>query len=164
MKGLILYYSHNNDLKALHQQCYLSKTGCEWVEGCPLSFPVSGDISHGKVWLRSGQRGSSLSFEIANQSSDQARLSSRLQKGVLLTHKAICKGSSPCRWGQCSSLTLLITHWGMERLGGCWGGVGVRERALSNDFREGKPKRKNVHSSLLSWAFANDNNLSSSYF
>lgn len=95
MKGLILYYSHNNDLKALHQQCYLSKTGCEWVEGCLLSFPVSGDISHGKVWLRSGQRGSSLSFEIANQSSDQARLSSRLQKGVLLTHRAICKRTQP---------------------------------------------------------------------
>lgn len=61
-KALILYYSHNNDLKALHQQRYLSKTGGERGEGCPLSLPVSVDISHGKVWLRSGLRGSSLSF------------------------------------------------------------------------------------------------------
>lgn len=61
---MILYYSHNNDLNALHQQCYLSKTGCEQGEGCPLSFPVSGDISHGKVWLRSVGGGPRCHFKL----------------------------------------------------------------------------------------------------
>lgn len=90
---MILYYSHNNDLNALHQQCYLSKTGCEQGEGCPLSVPVSGDICHGKVWLRSvGGGGSSLSFQIANQSWDQAVRSGRLQSAFLLTDWAICEG------------------------------------------------------------------------
>lgn len=41
----------------------------------------------------------------------------------------------------------------------------MEKRALSNDFRGHRRKgKKSVHSSLLSWALANDNNLSSSLF
>jgi len=42
--------------------------------------------------------------------------------------------------------------------------------ALSNDFRghskkkKKRKEKKTIHSSLLSWALANDNNLSSSLF
>lgn len=156
---------HTVMTSALHQQCYLSKTGCERGEGCLLSFPVSRDISHGKVWLRSRRRGSLLSFKIANQSPDQVLLLTRLHRGVPWTCRAIYGGFGPCRWGRLSGLTLLITQWGIG-----WGGGSEKERE-----REGKSlkqwllrgqtgKEKNAHSSLLSWAFPNDNNLSSSYF
>ncbi len=71
-------------------------------------------------------------------------LLTRLHRGVPWTCRAICGGFGPCRWGRLSGLTLLITQWGME-----WGGKARkrergREKALSNDFWEGKPKRKKM--------------------
>lgn len=55
--------------------------------------------------------------------------------------------------------------------GGIWKGEReswgeMEKKALSNDFRghSRKGEKKSVHSSLLSWALANDNNLSSSLF